>query len=294
MRTSSRRYARRVVPAALLLGTFFVVLVPAGYLLPLKTLTWDVAGPILRPLNAVGGFLGNLADTVFGQLSGRPSRAQLEAKTAELEAQVARLSAYADHLRNQLTALSAPGGASPEDAPKLLTDVVQKLDISPTFPMYRTTVSARDAALWPQSVIVDCGARAGVKCNMPAVWAGALAGITTAVGDSTAQVRLLTDPNFRVWVLNARDEHTQGIAEGTGGNLLNLLGVELRDPLEVGDQVVTSGFEGLYPYGMLVGVVVSVQEAPDGMFRQAKVAPACDLRRLHSLLIVDTSVLGKR
>jgi len=292
MRIYSRRYARKVFPAALLAGTLLVALVPARYVLPFKTLSWDVASPALRAFTFVGNLFGGITDRLKDLASSRPGRAELEARIVELEARVAVLSARADHLRKQLIALAAPGGAEPSNAPRLIADVVGKRDVYPALHSYRAPVVARDAALWPRSVVVNVGARKGVKPNMPAVWAGALVGMTTAVGRFTAQVRLVTDPNFRVWVLDARDEDIEGIVEGTGSRLLDLRYVPLTDPLCEGDFIITSGFAELYPYGVLVGKVVSVEEAPDGFFWQARVEPSCDLRRLRGLLLVDTGSLG--
>jgi len=292
MRTFSRRRTRWVFFSMLALGTLLVALLPVGAPLhrgtvQLRTLSRDLLSPLLRVFAFVGDFFGDLADSAGALTTAGADRAELESRAVELEAQVARIAARADHLQKQLAALTSPGGAAPEGTPRTLAEVIRKVDVFPALHVYRAPVTAHDAALWPRSVIVNRGSRHGLKTNMPAVWAGALAGITTSVGGLTSQVRLLTDPNSRVWVLDARDRDIEGIVEGTGSKLLNLVWVPMTDSLRVGDPIITTGFSGAYAPRLLVGKVVSVEEAPDGHHWQAKVAPACDFRRLRSLLLVD-------
>ena len=77
----------------------------------------------------------------------------------------------------------------------------------------------------------------------------------------------------------------QGIARGAEEGLLTLDFVPLRSDVEVGDQVVTAGIDGIYPRGVPVGRVASV-EAGDELFLRIEMTPAVDFSRLDHAFVL--------
>jgi rod shape-determining protein MreC len=62
--------------------------------------------------------------------------------------------------------------------------------------------------------------------------------------------------------------------------------VEFHEDVRVGDTVISSGFGGVYPKGLLIGTVTSVRQEAYGFFHEIEVKPAVDLARLEEVLVL--------
>ncbi|HDS00793.1 MAG TPA: rod shape-determining protein MreC [candidate division Zixibacteria bacterium] len=124
-----------------------------------------------------------------------------------------------------------------------------------------------------------------VAPDMAVVSLSGLVGKTTHVMINTVTVELLTSPNCRV---AARDQNTRtmGIIRWESGNDLLLDNVPVRDPVNVGDTVISSGLGGLFPEGLPIGVVSEVELPERGFFKDIKVRPFVDFNRIDELFIL--------
>ena len=100
-----------------------------------------------------------------------------------------------------------------------------------------------------------------------------------------AKVQLLIDRNAAAVALVERSR-AQGVVEGTGGDL-RLNYVSGTADVKVGDIVVTSGIDGIYPKGFVVGQIESV-ETGSGTFGAIVIKPAVDFSSLEAVLVVVT------
>ena len=123
---------------------------------------------------------------------------------------------------------------------------------------------------------------------MPVVTDEGLIGKTTTVSDSISVVLLVSDENCKV-AASVEGSREQGIVSGervtTGLNpLLNLNFLSKQADLKPGQKVYTSGVGGVFPSGLLIGLVKSfrVREL-DG---QGQLAPAVDLSHLEDVFVV--------
>jgi rod shape-determining protein MreC len=99
-------------------------------------------------------------------------------------------------------------------------------------------------------------------------------------------VTTVLDPQSRVGV-SVRGKGGQGIAVGEVGGLLRVTRFILDEPVEVGDVVETSSFGGLFPTGMLVGVVQEVLPPdPNELRRSFIVRPGVDLAILRDVTVL--------
>jgi rod shape-determining protein MreC len=146
-------------------------------------------------------------------------------------------------------------------------------------------VVGRDATSWFKSVWVDAGLSDGVMKNMPAMAGGGLVGRVLKQYPGTSRVLLITDPDSAVSCIIERSRDT-GILVGQGSDLCRLQYVANHAEVVVGDLVVASGLDGVYPKGLPVGVVVKVTKAASGYFQDVQVRPSADLGRLEELLII--------
>ncbi|MBD3218530.1 MAG: rod shape-determining protein MreC [candidate division Zixibacteria bacterium] len=112
-----------------------------------------------------------------------------------------------------------------------------------------------------------------------------LVGKTTNVLKNTVTVELLTSPNCRV---AARDQNTRamGIIKWERGTDLLMDNVPIRDVVEVGDTIISSGLGGLFPEGLPIGVVSEVDIPERGFFKNIKVKPFVDFNRIDEVFIL--------
>jgi rod shape-determining protein MreC len=112
-----------------------------------------------------------------------------------------------------------------------------------------------------RTAMIAAGNTAGVQPGQPVIAADGLIGRTMETGSSSARVLLLTDPASRVPVIVQRTGQP-GIVAGSNHTTLSLIDrVGIDVPLLAGDRIVTSGDGGVFPPGVLVGMVVDAGAA---------------------------------
>ena len=156
------------------------------------------------------------------------------------------------------------------------------------FKLVPAEIVTRDSSTWWRTVTINRGRQDGVAGDMPVVTDAGLVGKTTTVSDNIAVVLLVTDENCRVAV-NVEGSREQGIVSGervvrTMAPLLELNFLSKQANLQPGQKVYTSGVGGVFPSGLLVGLVAEyrVREL-DG---QARLAPAVDMTKLEDVFVV--------
>jgi rod shape-determining protein MreC len=143
------------------------------------------------------------------------------------------------------------------------------------------------------TVRIDRGEADGVARNMPVVTADGVVGQVLRATNGSADVLLLADPNSRLGVRVQRTR-ARGGAAGTGDErLLRLDYLGRGEELEEGDPVVTSGTDGIYPPGLMVGHATQVQRQGAGMFLGAMLLPSVDFSRLEEVLVLSAPALSK-
>jgi rod shape-determining protein MreC len=143
------------------------------------------------------------------------------------------------------------------------------------------------------TVRIDRGEAEGVARNMPVVTADGVVGQVLRATNGSADVLLLADPNSRLGVRVQRTR-ARGGAAGTGDErLLRLDYLARGEDLEEGDPVVTSGTDGVYPPGLMVGHATQVQRQGAGMFLGAMLLPSVDFSRLEEVLVLSPPTLSK-
>lgn len=137
---------------------------------------------------------------------------------------------------------------------------------------------------------------AEVAAGMPVITSAGLVGkILDAYGDH-ADVMLINDPDSKVNVV-IPSAGRGGTLIGLGGDSDNCGKIEIERPLDPngkgvvreGDLVVTSGAGGLFPAGIVVGTVASVETKSYRMVQEIEVAPAVDLGGLRAVMVLLAS-----
>jgi rod shape-determining protein MreC len=162
----------------------------------------------------------------------------------------------------------------------------------PQFDFVTATVVARDPGTWTNIILINRGSADGITKDMPVVTPQGLAGSVVNVYNNTAKVQLLLDPRNAVGALVQRPEsRVAAIVEGNGTNSFMPKMVNIARDADIikNDKIITSGFGGIYPKGLLVGEVVDVVNEEGGLLKYAVLKPAVDFDRLEEVLVIVRS-----
>lgn len=141
-------------------------------------------------------------------------------------------------------------------------------------------VIANSGGAFLRNVLIDVGDRQGVERGQAALGGEGVAGRVTEVGSRASRVLLLTDLNSRVPVV-LEDTRERAVLAGDNTSRPRLLYLPEKSAVQVGDHVVTAGSGGIFPPGLPVGVISSID---GGVVR---VEPEAELSHLDYVRIVD-------
>jgi rod shape-determining protein MreC len=150
-------------------------------------------------------------------------------------------------------------------------------------------VIARDPSIWFNLVTINCGSSSGVALNMPVVTGGGIVGRVVALSPWTAQVMLITDEKAAAGAVVGQLGESGAL--GTVGGLGEKGLVEMRyvsglQKVEVGDYVLTTGQDGIYPAGLNVGEVVEVKHGTATQPHQIYIRPGARLDQLVEVAVL--------
>ncbi|MGH7766545.1 MAG: rod shape-determining protein MreC [Candidatus Binatia bacterium] len=147
------------------------------------------------------------------------------------------------------------------------------------------SVTANSASTWFHSLLIDKGKSAGVEKGMAVVSHLGVVGQVVSVTSRNAKVLLVTDSHSGVDAIIQRSR-ARGIVAGSPENGPIMKYVKRSDDLQEGDRLVTSGLDGVFPKGLLVGTVSKVNKKSIGLFQHVEVSLAVDPLRLEEVLVV--------
>lgn len=152
-------------------------------------------------------------------------------------------------------------------------------------PMLPAELVGSDLSPFFHSVLLDRGRADGVRSGMPVVSESGLVGLVVATSDSAAKALLLLDRQIAIDGTIQRSR-ARGIVRGRGGEAPVFEFVARGGDVEVGDVVITSGLDGVYPKGLLVGTVREVEPPGAKLLRTATLEPAVDFGRLEQAFVM--------
>ncbi|MCU1285395.1 MAG: rod shape-determining protein MreC [Acidobacteriales bacterium] len=229
---------------------------------------WAVA--VISPFQKLsvnsGSGVRNLWGKYVGLIHVRDENARLQEQLNELRLQQTRLQQDADQGR-RLQALLA-----------FKEQYVEKTIAAQVIGTSGTDLS--------RVIYIDRGYRDGVEAGMAVITPDGIVGKISRADRSTSQVLLITDQLSGAGVLLER-LRLNGILKGTQSGSPEVLNVMADEKIEVGDKVITTGGDRVYPKGLAVGTVINV--APDrerDPFLSIRVKPAVNLGHLEEVLVV--------
>jgi rod shape-determining protein MreC len=137
-----------------------------------------------------------------------------------------------------------------------------------------------------RTLTIDKGTREGVRADMAVIAPPGVVGRVVMPSTRAAKVQLLVDRNAAAGALIERSR-AQGVVMGGGDDRLRMDYVSEVADVIVGDLVVTSGIDGIYPKGYVIGQVESVEKSGTA-YKTITVKPAVDFTSLEEVLVVLT------
>jgi rod shape-determining protein MreC len=138
---------------------------------------------------------------------------------------------------------------------------------------------------WSHTLVLDKGLRDGASKDMTAITPKGLTGKIFNVTESYCRLLLLTDINFSAAVRLQESRH-EGVISGTGTMKLVLKYIPYEEEIKIGDIVITSGLDQLFPPGIPVGFISKVDRQGTGQFQYVEVTPYVDDSQVEEVLII--------
>lgn len=208
---------------------------------------------------------------VLGMIEGFQSYSRIYEQNQELKRELQKMTAWKEAAR-QLGEQNA----------RLLD--LNKVRLDPKLTWITGQVLADSGSPFRQSVLLNVGARDGIRDGWACMDGLGFVGRISGVGNRTSRVILVTDSNSRIPV-TVQPSGQKALLSGDNSPVPVLEFIEDADDVAPGDRVVTSGDGGVLPAGILVGQVAR------GTDRRLRVVLAADYQRLEFLRVLRSHEL---
>ena len=150
-------------------------------------------------------------------------------------------------------------------------------------PMLGSRVIATSAGTASATIMLDRGSKDHIKKNMGVITPEGVVGKVVEVYDNTSEVLLLTDKDSGVGAMlgNSRIQSPVG---GTGEPLLAMKYVANDDVVNLGERVVTSGMDKIFPRDLPIGTIAEIKSG--NPFKNIRVRPSANLARLEEVIVL--------
>ena len=134
-------------------------------------------------------------------------------------------------------------------------------------------------------VVVNRGSQHNIKAGQAVVDSKGVIGQVTRVYPFTSEVTLITDKELSIPIQIERNQ-LRAIAFGEGNGTLDIPYLPTNVDIKVGDKLVTSGIDGVYPTGLAVATVTKIQQNPESPFAKIVSTPIAGVNNHLQLLLL--------
>lgn len=263
-----RRNRILVTSATLLVASLLLISISARaqpYRDPFGVLLLDALAPFQVVFSWFGRGAGQVWSGYVDLVDAREEAGQLRGQVAALEGQLARLAEL--ERENQRLAALLEFRARVEGT------------------AYGARVIARDPGPLSTTLTIDRGARDTVTRGMAVLAPDGVVGRVVEVSHTASRVALLTDHNSGVDALIERTR-ARGVVQGGADGTCAMNYLHRDADVQIGDRVLTSGLDGVFPKGIVIGTVVELRRRHRGLLQSAVVQPSAALDRLEEVVLV--------
>ena len=269
-------FKRKPLAVAIFLAVLLSVLaiVTSGQRVKLTALEGAV-GEVVTP---VQGFMYRIATSVSKLFRSIGERRQLTAKYEELKDRVAQL---------EQQQLKMDETVRENERLRTLLDFKEDRDL---FTVTGVRITGKDPGNWFNTLTADKGSKDGITVNMAVVTDKGLIGRVTDVGSHWSKVRTIVDGQSSVSALIERTRDN-GMVKGNNtltfeDGLCQMINLPLDSDVVIGDRIITSGLDGIFPKGINIGEVVEVSSEKRETYKTAIVKPDADFLRIEEVLVI--------
>ncbi|HXW85699.1 MAG TPA: rod shape-determining protein MreC [Candidatus Binataceae bacterium] len=227
---------------------------------------------LLEGVRPVASASARLGDGASGLVHGYLDLVHAQAENAGLRDQLARMNTE----RARLAELEIENRHLEE-----LLELRDALEVD----AIAANVIGSDATGLSRTMILGQGYDDGLREGMAVLSNQGVVGKVIAVSARASRVLLINDHNSALDGFDQRSR-ARGIVAGVVDDGLTMRYVERSEDIHEGDVVVTSGLDGIFPHGLLVGTIKAVHREGPGMFINVAIAPAVDFRALEQVMVV--------
>lgn len=151
--------------------------------------------------------------------------------------------------------------------------------------MVAAEVVGKDPSPWYQTVIINKGQHDGVAKGMPVVVPEGIVGVVIDTTGSYSKVLMIIDPNCAV---DAQVQRTRarGVIKGDPSARCLFKYVLRKQEVRLGDTVVSSGIDGVFPKGLRIGRVSEIVKLSSGIFQEVSVTPFVNFETIEEVLVI--------
>lgn len=197
------------------------------------------------------------------------------------QATLSELQAENDELRSR--------NAELEEAEQTATRLQGLLDLQSSYNLQSTAahIISGPSDSWSSTVTIDKGTSSGLSVGMPVTSSSGVIGQIVECGATSSTVLLVTDESSSVSAM-VQSSRAQGMLDGSAAGEVRLDMIRTDQTVEVGDIVVTSGLGGVFPKGLPLGKVTSVEKNPGSMYYTIVVEPYAHTENAEEVLVITS------
>ncbi len=220
----------------------------------------DVLGPVIDTLSIPAKFIANSYNYLTNLKKTYSENMKLKEENKSLH-----------ELQNKIRALEI------ENA--LLSQLLNYV-APPQAQSVTVRIVATENTSFSNSVIAYTGDNPDLKSGQIAVNQDGVVGRLDEVGKNYSKIFLITDINSKIPVIIERNR-IRGILVGDNTELNKLVFTPMAADIKVGDRIITSGVAGVFPPGIPVGKVVSIDK------NNIRVKPFADIRNVEYIRVIE-------
>lgn len=160
---------------------------------------------------------------------------------------------------------------------------------NPDFIFENATIISKDATDFNESFSLNKGSLDGIQVNDPVIYGKNLVAIVSSVSPTTCTVKTIANPDVNVGVYEAYTGevgYATGIGNGGENVYCKIPGLKKDTEISPNGIICTSGSGGIYPIDLVVGTIVTLTDASDGISVEATVRSAVNLSELTEVFII--------
>lgn len=238
---------------------------------PVSVAVNTVAAPVKTGFSYIAHTLTNFRDFVWDMRAYKSENERLALENMELRKDNRDIAAYKDE-NERLRALL-----------ELKDEMWEYTTVAAQIISYSGTVNS-------EKIEINKGAIHGISVDNAVIAPEGIVGRITEVGPNYAVATTIIDTSSAVGVKNSRTGGSgliEGDKEVSSDRRCKLTFMDKNTPLIVGDAIETSGSGGIYPPGLSVGTVMSIEADSTGTLSGAVIDPSVDFNRLSSVLVIN-------